>query len=481
MKKAALIATLAALVGCHAPLAPEEKGQSLEGIRLPLSADGRLVLQVHGAVGGTPAEVALELAEPLTLVTADCFPDGAPESERTVRVPKLEGGLEEHPEISLRGLRLGQVPLGPVQAGLLGGGKGCRVAVGSDVLAPYALAVDVGRRTVTFQKAGSAAQAPADPSRQVFRLPLSRDPQTDWPLLPVQLTQGRAALTGPFALTTNEAHTHLSGGAASQVGLRPASALIEALHLPAQIPLPPQLGGRILSADSVALTPSLSLAGLDLSLVPEWRRENPVGALGSDVWGRFDAVIDPAGHTLLLSRPRQEEVHNHIRCGAPGQSSEEACFQLESLPTPEGARAVVTVWRPMPKGGRIELEPLDQGGEPISASCRVGVTFSPQPAGASLAQRFPWASLEKGSPACARALSAARSFRFALWSEGPDRSCPGTCAFAEEPASGRTVCACEQGPEARFEAMRPMLDRLRELLKRVPVPEAPAEPEPDAR
>lgn len=486
MKKVALLLCVAALVGCHPDLAPETGGgQDLTGLTLPLNADGRLKLEVAGAVAQTPAEVALELAQPLTLVSQGCFPAGAPASDRTVRVPQLMAGLTSYPEISLSGLTLGSTRVAPLRAGLVQGVKDCRVTLGSDALEAYALAVDVERRTVTFQKAGSAVTFVAAPGRDVTRLELSRDPQTDWPLLPIQLTQGSARLTGPFALTTDATRSHVSQQAATQAGLRPASEVIEAMHLPVELPIPASLGALILSTDSLELSPALSLPHVELSLVPKWERESLVGTLGSDAWGRFDALIDLAGHALVLSRPHLEGTLSGSRCGAPGQASGEACFQLRNdrvtdLDSTQRTRAVVTVWRALPRGGRVEVEPLGADGKLLTVPCRFGFNFSPQPAGASLAQTFPWPTLVQALPECAKSLEAARSFQFAIWSEGYDRSCPGSCAFAQDPASGRTVCSCEQGPEADFEAIRPLLDHIQELLKRMPKPQQPEEPEPDA-
>lgn len=480
MTKVAVVLSLAALVGCHSALGPEASaGQDLEGLTLPLPAEGHLKLEVQGAVAGTPAEIALELAQPLTLVSEGCFPQGAPSSERTVRVPQLAAGLTSYPEISLAGLTLGSTRVGTVRAGLVRGVKDCRVTVGSDVLEAYALAVSLARRTVTFARAGSAATFAAPAGWEVTRLELSRDPQTDWPLVPAQLTQDGARLTGPFALTTSATRSHVSERAALGAGLRPASQQIEAMHLPAQLPLPPSLGAEILSTDALELTPEVSLPHLEVSLVPPWERENPLGTLGSDVWGRFDALIDLRGHALVLSRPRVAVSRGGSACGAPGQERGEACFQLESGPDAAGARATVTLWRALPHGGRVEVEPLGADGKPVALPCRLGFTFSPQPEGASLSQTFPWPQLAQGLPECGQALSAARSFQFAIWSEGYDRTCPGSCAFAQEPGSGRTVCSCEQSPEANFEAVRPLLDHIQELLKRVPQPSAPEEPEPD--
>lgn len=480
MKNVAILLALAAVVGCQPAVAPEPQAGDLNGLTLPLNADGRLKLEVAGAVANTPAEIALEVAEPLTLVAEGCFPEGAPGSDRTVRVPQLAGGFAAHPEIALRGLKLGNTRVAPIRAGLVRGVKDCRVTVGSDVLDLYALAVDLAHRTVRFAPAGSASAVTRTPGRDLTRIELTRDPQTDWLLLPVQMVQGDSRVTGPFALTTDSTRSHVSGQVAAGAGVRSASEIIEALHLPMQLPLPSGVGALILPTDRLELAPDLALPKEEVSVIAKWDRANPLGTLGSNGWGRCDALIDPRGHALVLSRPHQEAAHGAPRCGVPGAATEEACFQLENEKLPTGPRAIVTLWRELPRGGRVELEPVDAQGKVVPTSCRVGFTFSPQASGASLAQTFPWPTLARVMPECAQALASAQRFQFSVWSEGFDRTCPGSCAFAQDPVSARAVCSCEQSPEGAFEAVRPLFDHIEELLQQLPRASHPAEREPDA-
>jgi hypothetical protein len=314
----------------------------------------------------------------------------------------------------------------------------------------------------------------------VTRIALSRDPQTDWPLLAVRVVQGQYQLTGPLALQTDSTRTHLGKKAATEAGLRTALDLLGSLDLKLKLPVSKDVVGTFVTPDAVELAPGVSLPKLDVSLLADWDRQSPLGTLGTDGWGRFDAVIDPSSHALWLSRPRRVGKGAGMRCGAEGDSKAAACFQLDSQRQANATRAVVTIWRNLPKGGRVELEPVGKDGKVMEASCRVGITFSPQPGGASLAQTFPWPSLQRALPECAQALAKADRLQFAIWSEGVDRTCPGSCAFASEPQTGRTVCSCEKSPEAQFEALRPFLDHVREVLGRTPAPTAPEEREPDA-
>ena len=452
----------------------------LTGLVLPLLGPGLRLVTREGAVGRLPAEVALDLASPLTTVSSGCFPsDALPESPGTVRVPRPEGGFSEVPGILLPDARVGAAQIGPRRAGLVARPV-CALTLGSDVLARYALAVDPVRREVTLlaprpraEYLREVAEAPASEER--YALELSRDPLGDWLLLFAQARQGDARLAGPFVLATAQSRSLVSDAAARAGGFASEAEELKALGIPLQHVGPPGY-----ALDALELAPGLSFARARLVGRPA-SGGTPVGALGGDVWGRFHAVIDPGAGLLLLRRPKVSASRSAQRCAeANGDVSEEACFALRADPAPGGFHAAATLWRDLPEGGRLYLQPLDAQGRPLSTGCQVGFTFEPSDRGASAERTLPWAALEKTLPPCARALREAKGAALGLFEEGALPECPGNCAFATHLLSRRTRCDCPlPGPSSLTDAERRLLQRVRERTgPRRPAP-ADAEPEPE--
>jgi hypothetical protein len=473
-----LLVLALALMGCASARPPPEPADDLAGRTFALESQGPVRFEVAGSVQGAPATVELELAQPLTTVTRGCFAH-VPDSDRTVRVQRVPGGLASFKEISLRGAHIGNAHLGTLRAGLVEEGGPCRLTVGSDVLGAYALRLSVAERTLTLEKpvAREAALVAVPKYESAAVLELTRDPQNDWPLLPVQLRQGGARLTGPFALSTIVPHTQVSGHAAQAAGLSTTSALLDALHLPVSLPVPPQLGADLVVTDALALTPELAVADLPVKLRSDWTAQSPVGVLGSDAWGRFDALIDLQHRYLLLARPRLSGADDHGRCEGPEGASEEACFALTSTASPHGPRVTATVWRDLPRGARVYLDVLDSNGQPLGRGCRVGFSFLAGTRGASMAHAIPWPRLETLLPGCAD-LSRAASFRLGGLDDGPMSTCLGNCAFAEDLHKHQAVCSCEGGGEGGFAAAAALMQRFGNVLHRPP-PQAPEQEPPD--
>jgi hypothetical protein len=475
MRKPALL--VLALLACHAPVAPEP-AEDLQGLTLPLLAEGPVRLELAGSVGGAPAQISLELSQPLVTATRGCFPGGIPKSERTLRVQRVPGGFVSFKEVQLQGARLGPSRLGPMNVGLVEEDGPCRVTLGGDALAPYALRLSLASRTLRFEKPMSreAALAAVPANEAAIVLDLSRDPSNDWPLLPVQLEQGGAVLTGVFALSTAVSRSQVSGPAAKQAGLTSALALIERLHLPAPLPLPPGLGGDLLATDSLALAPELAIDRAAVKLREDWKASSPIGVLGSDAWGRFDALFDLKDHYLLLARPRVSGEGAHARCEGSDGASGEACFALAVSEGDPAPQVTATVWRSLPRGARVYLDALDAEGQPLASGCRVGFTFAPSSAGASIAKPLPWPHLTDALQGCAE-LSRASGFRLGGFEEGAMPRCLGNCAFAEDLHHHQAVCACESGPEGRFSASAAVLQRFDSVLHRASEPTPEREPE----
>jgi len=479
---------LSACVPPRAPARPKVLS-GLAGLSLPLRGAG-VRLATQGWVEELPAEVLLDLATPLSTVTTGCFTAPPPAPRARVRVPRPEGGHVELGQVPLPRVRLGDRELEGRPAGLVQR-RGCSVTLGSDVLGPYAISVEPLRRELSFSPSRprehylrELAGVPA--STEAHLLELARDPGGDWPLVSLRLRQGDTAVAGPFVLSTREARSSIDEGLAQRRALVSERATLQAAGLPTERP-----GPAAYALDALELLPGLALERARLEGHPGWRNPGALGALGGDVWGRFLAVFDTGAGVLWLKRPRVATARGVQRCpaGEGREPSEDACFELRSAPSPRGVELSTVVWRDLPEGGRLYLQPLDAEGQPLPTRCQLGLTFEPADRGATAAHLVPWAGLEKTSPVCARALSQARGAALALFEEGWLPECPGDCAFVGPASSRRMRCECPlPSPSALTDAERRLLRKLRTAPSRplpspspaapVPSPDEPAEPAP---
>jgi hypothetical protein len=167
------------------------------------------------------------------------------------------------------------------------------------------------------------------------------------------------------------------------------------------------------------------------------------------VWGHFLATVDAQGGVLLLRRPRVLASGDRQRCARPGTEGfdEESCYALHTRRDPDGSLTLsVTVYRDLPEGGRLYVEPLGEDGKPLQTGCQVGFTFMPTSRGATTQHRLPWAALAQSMPECHAELSAARGYALALFEEGNMAECPLTCAFVHETLTRHTLCECQPTP-----------------------------------
>lgn len=459
-----------ALVGCARRL-PSEPAQDLAGLSLPLQTSGAVALSVEGSVGARQAEVLLEVAQPIALVTTGCF-DRVPSSDTQVRYPRPQGGFGDAKELELGNARIGPRRLGPVRAAVLEGDV-CELTLGSDVLSRYALEVDPTSRTVTFLKPATresyAQRAAASSEYEQHVIELVRDPAADWPMLAARVNQDSQRLTGAFVLTTSSASSMLDHAAASDADLVLGPDFFRKLGVPPNVPIPKNIGGNLYSIDQLELTPGFGLWRVPFESSAEWKNPSAIGTLGGDVWGRFLATIDVSADTLFLRRPKLVASEGRQRCatGKPGEASEEACFVLHQRDLPDsGVEVVTTVWRELRNGGQLHLALLDAKGEPIGGACQVGMSFAPSDRGATSAHRVPWSGLERALPQCASNFAKAAQVRFDMWDEGPLSACPGTCAFARD-LTGKVACECQgNAPGLMGDAERRFMELYQDLLKR---------------
>ncbi|WP_240360415.1 hypothetical protein [Pyxidicoccus caerfyrddinensis] len=497
MRGAFLLAGVVMLAGCHrgATASGPAPSQGFAGHTLPLLASPALRLTVAGRLGTHAVPVVLDVARPLSLVSKGCFEGLLPAPEGTVRAPEPAGGFRSWPVVRLPAFSVGPV-VSPMRTAGLSGERACAVTLGADVLEPYALTVDPLRREVTFsasraREAYAAEAAASDAAREVHVVELSREPLGDWPLLAARVRQGEADLTGPFVLGSREPFSRLAVGPAEAQGLQP---LETAANLPA----------RTFAVDAVEVSEGVGARPLVVEAAGRWDSPSSLGRLGPDVWGRFTATLDAKGGALVLRRPRvgppvappasaepplasgpapssapsvgapaasvsppapaasaptsvgasppapgaPPAPAERQRCASPGGTySEEACYGLHVRREPDGSVSVSgAVYRDLPEGGRLHLEPVGADGQRLETGCGVGLSFPSTSRGLTTQHRLPWTSLAQALPACHAALATATGFTLALFEEGRQPECPTACAFVTEAASRRTVCECQPTP-----------------------------------
>lgn len=452
MRGAFLLTGLMLVAGCaRSPASGPARPQGLAGQTLPLLASPALRLTVAGRLGGRAVPVVLDVARPLSLVSRGCFEGEPPAPEGTVRAPEPAGGFRAWPVVPLSAFTVGPGAV-PVRSAGLSGEKACAVTLGSDALESYALTVDPLRREVTFsasrsREAYAAEAAASDAAREVHVVELSREPVGDWPLLAVRVRQGEAEVTGPFVLGSREPFSRLAVAPAEAQGLQPLETAAN---------LPP----RTFAVDAVEVAEGVGARPLVVEAAGRWESPSSLGRLGPDVWGRFTATLDAKGGVLVLRRPRvgppatgtapgaTTAPGGRQQCAGPGGAfSEEACYGLHVRREPDGSISVSgAVFRDLPEGGRLHLEPLGADGGRLESGCGVGLSFPATSRGLTTQHRLPWTSLAQALPACQAALSAATGFRLALFEEGRQPECPTACAFVTETASRRTLCECQPTP-----------------------------------
>ncbi|WP_338052853.1 hypothetical protein [Pyxidicoccus trucidator] len=490
MRGAFLLVGLMMVAGCRqgAASGPSSKPQGFAGQTLPLLASPALRLTVAGRLGTRAVPVVLDVARPLSLVSKGCFEGEPPAPEGTVRAPEPAGGFRSWPVVPLPAFSVGPV-VSPMRTAGLSGERACAVTLGADVLEPLALTVDPLRREVTFtasrpREAYAAEARGSEAAREVYVVELNREPLGDWPLLAVRVRQGGADLTGPFVLGSREPFSRLAVGPAEAQGLQP---LETAANLPA----------RTFAVDAVEVAEGVGASPLVVEAAGRWDSPSSLGRLGPDVWGRFTATLDAKGGALVLRRPRVGPLTpapapvsggvaasatapapggasapapsgapapgeasasssasaaspsvERQRCAHPdGTFSEEACYGLHVRREPDGSVSVSgAVHRDLPEGGRLHLEALGADGLRLETGCGVGLSFPATSRGLTTQHRLPWTSLAQALPACHAALSAAASFKLALFEEGRQPECPTACAFVTETASRRTLCECQPTP-----------------------------------
>ncbi|HSP78118.1 MAG TPA: hypothetical protein VLQ93_06290, partial [Myxococcaceae bacterium] len=313
----------------------------------------------------------------------------------------------------------------------------CQVMLGADVLAPYALTVDPLRREVAFSPSLPREEylrpEEVDTGEDGLVLLLGWDETSGWWLLPGRVDQQGVGLNGVFALDTREPYSLVSREPAESAGLvamegkraRSAAFLVDQLVL----------------TDGVRVEPLFFEAGTS------WGMPHVAGRLSMDVWGRFRTTVDAKAGVVVLRQRAVEGSGERSRCyrAGAGEPTEQDCFAVHLRRLPEGGMFVTgAVYRDLPEGGRLLLEPVDAEGKRLPDGCSVGFTFIPTSRGVTLQQAMPWPELAGDMPRCAEVLRQARGYALAFFDEGLSRGCPTTCAFVHDSSNGQTICQCQR-------------------------------------
>jgi len=433
------------LAGC-ARAVRHEPPDNLSGFTAPLSYGAGLRLVVDGAVEDAPAAIVLDVASPLSTVSASCLPDGRERNpEAVARVRQIDGTVVDLPQIELPSARIGSRRIGSRRVGVVARQHRCVMSLGADVLSGYAIQFDPELRSVAFSESLARERylRPASsPMEEVHVIEIARHPDTDWPLVSARLSQGPAKGTSTFIVSSRSQQSMISAEEAKASRFERAGDAVEkSLGL--------ESGRRLaenfpqFALDNLELSPGFGIRRLVLRGDSGWKNPAAAGVLGTDVWGRFHWTMDLKAGVIVLRRPKAPSAEGRQLCASPdGRESEEACFALHTAKLGDSLSAIGVIWRDLPEGGRLHLDPVDSQGRPLLSTCQFGLSFPPGDRGSSMRRDFPWQAMEKAFPECADVVRRADRFSLALFEEGPLTECQRDCAFVRRRGGRKVLCAC---------------------------------------
>ena len=433
------------LAGC-ARSVRHEPPDNLSGFIAPLSFGAGLRMVVDGAVEDAPAAVVLDVASPLSTVSASCLSDGRERQAKTVvSVRQIDGTVVDLPEIELPPARIGSRRIGSRKVGVVAHQHRCVLSLGADVLSDYSIRFDPERRSVAFSESLARERylrTTPSPTEDVHVVELARHPDTDWPMVSARLSQGPAKGTSTFVVSSRAQQSMISVEEAKAIRFERAGD-------PVEKSLGIDSGRRLaenfpqFAVDNLELSPGFGIHRLVLRGDSGWKNPAAAGLLGTDVWGRFHWTIDLRAGVIVLRRPKATSAEGRQLCTASdGRDSEEACFALHTAKLGDSLSAIGVIWRDLPEGGRLHLDPVDSQGRPLLSTCQFGLSFQPGDRGSSMRRDFPWQAMEQAFPECAEVVRRADRFSLALFEEGPLTECQRDCAFVRRRGGRKVLCAC---------------------------------------
>jgi hypothetical protein len=445
MRRIVVCAAAIGLAGC-ARAVRHQPADNLSGFTARLSFGAGLRLAVDGAVEDTPAVIVLDVASPLSTVSTSCLSDGRDlHPDRVARVRQLDGTVVDVPETALPPARIGSRRIGSRKVGVVAHQHRCVLSLGADVLSGYAIQFDPERRSVSFSESLARERylrQAFSPTEEAHVVELTRHPDTDWPLVSARLSQGPAKVTATFIVSSRSQQSMISAEEARATRFEPAGDPLEK-----SIGIDP--GRRLaenfpqFALDALELSPGFGIHRLVLRGDSGWKNPAAAGLLGTDVWGRFHWTIDLRAGIIVLRRPKASSAEGRQLCSSPdGRESEEACFALHTAKLGDSLSAIGVIWRDLPEGGRLHLDPVDSQGQPLQSVCQFGLSFQPGDRGSSMRRDFPWQAMEQAFPECAEVVRRADRFSLALFEEGPLTECQRDCAFVRRRGGRKVLCAC---------------------------------------
>lgn len=258
------------------------------------------------------------------------------------------------------------------------------------------------------------------------------------------LRAGRAEGPDAAAASPRSTETEGPGGMGASASLTPPAATVGAA---------PVLSGSIASPPSRSTTSPATTAGTapkasGIASPSSQPPALPTAPAGPSAQSPGDSSTPPQSSSEPPRSATPSPVVKRQQCtDAHGVFSEEDCYGLHVRKEPEGGISVVgAVFRDLPEGGRLHLEPVGPDGQRLESGCGIGLSFPATSRGLTTQHRLPWPSLAQALPVCHAALVQARGFTLALFEEGSQPECPTACAFVTETSSRRTVCECQPTP-----------------------------------
>jgi len=458
-----------ALAGCHR----ETSGtpiDTLEGLSLELLPTPALRVAASASVDGIAAQLMFDPSQPVSFITSGC---GAQRDVvAQVKVPDPFGPDESYPLTQISDLAVGGKRFRSFEAAMAQGNT-CVIVLGQRELGNVAIEVNPATRVMRFRAPQTRKQwveelAKRGGDAQVMEV--TREPRTDWPMIPLRVRQGQTRFDATMLLSLSESKTRLFEKPVREAGLKPGLELLQGLPMPKEPPKEfAQLKG--LAFDSLEFAPGFGVTDGMMDLEQGAPPHAAQGVLGADVWSHFVTTWDVKENVLVLWRPRVFISGGRAKCERDGVTSAENCFELHSTISQGQLNATAMVWSPLPRGAELTLDIA--GGE---NTCSVGFTFAPGDRGVSTHHTFAWGKLRESMPGCANAFAAATTATPGMLEEDPLEECPGVCAWARENLTGRLSCECQPGVKtATGDARKQLLELYRRALKQQ---ELPAEQEP---
>lgn len=302
----AAVTVVASLVGC-ATAQHALTSDDVSGLSLPLLTDGGIRWAVAGRVPGGNATVIFDTSRELSTATPDCFEDENPPLLGNVNVSQPSGSVLQTELATLSGLSLGATRYRDFKVAVESHRpqeKGCTVRLGLELLGPYALEYQAREARLKIRRALTDAQVLHWREQVGAPLTLGKTHQHEWLLWTTRLQQGARRTTATLMLDTGNSQSRLSE---RLVNLPNAAGGLLSLKAMArgvgetEGPTVKAYGDEVF-VQAWELAPRIEARSVWAVATEKWRPDLD-GAVGGDVWGAFDMLLDVSRGFVWLSAP----------------------------------------------------------------------------------------------------------------------------------------------------------------------------------